>query len=226
MGPRVFYLEDEPFLAQVVVESLQKNGYEVHHVSTGAHAVEECLRIEPDLCLLDVMVPVVDGFQIGKDIREKVAELPIIFLTAKVQSSDVVEGFNSGGTDYLRKPFSMEELLVRMEHHLKWKPETGNKVEAIKLGAFDFDKYKQELKFKGEATRLSYRESQLLDFLVQSREGIAERKDILMNLWGDDSYFNSRNLDVYIKKLRDRLKKDPDVEIITLKGVGYRVVVK
>ena len=224
MAVRIFYLEDEPFLAQVVVESLMKKGYEVCHVVSGGEAMEKYLGFNPDLCILDVMVPVMDGYEIGKRIRRRDQAIPIIFLTAKVQSADVVEGFKSGGTDYLKKPFSMEELQVRIEHQLKWGRTESKSNNEYEFGAFNFNADKQELTTLDDTIRMSYRESQLMKFLLDNREGISKRKDILLTLWGDDSYFNSRNLDVYIKKLRNYLKVDGKVQIITLKGVGYRLV--
>jgi DNA-binding response OmpR family regulator len=152
--------------------------------------------------------------------------VPIIFLTAKVQTEDVVKGFSSGGNDYMRKPFSMEELIVRIQNLLRNKTEGTPKLNggAATIGKFNFQLNRQTLSNGKDERKLSFRESELLRLLYESRDKIIERKDILNLLWGNDSFFNSRNLDVYITKLRSYLKEDPSLEIITIKGVGYRFV--
>lgn len=221
---KVFYLEDELFLAQVVRESLEKRGFEVMHCVSGEGAIEQCQLFSPDICLLDVMVPKVDGYEVGSAIRRWNSRLPIIFLTAKTQTKDVIAGFESGGTDYLKKPFSIEELIVRMNNQFAMLQSVSTDNKTLRLGRFTFHAQKQELTLNDQSWRLSFRESQLLKFLIDRKAGIAKRKEILLEIWGDDSFFNSRNLDVYVRKLRHRLQPDPDVKILTLKGVGYRVV--
>ena len=225
--PKIFYVEDEIFLAKIVSETLQSKGYEVVLESDGGLAVKRFLDAQPDVCLLDVMLPNKDGFAIADEIREKDTTVPIIFLTAKSGVNDVVNGFKIGGNDYIKKPFSMEELIVRIEHVLKQSPGTPaqKQEEEIKLGGYTFHINRQTLSYDGEQRKLSYRESELLKILYQNREQILERRDILNLLWGSDSFFNSRNLDVYITKLRNYLKLDPSIEIITIKGIGYRFVV-
>jgi DNA-binding response OmpR family regulator len=225
---KIFYVEDEIFLARIVSETLQTKGYEVVLESDGANAVKMFEQVQPDVCLLDVMLPNKDGFTIADEIRDKNAGVPIIFLTAKSTVTDVVNGFKLGGNDYIRKPFSMEELIVRIENVLK-QPGTNKAVswgEEITLGGYVFHLNRQTLSHAKEQRKLSYRESELLKVLYQNREQIVERRDILNLLWGSDSFFNSRNLDVYITKLRNYLKLDPSIEIITIKGIGYRFVVK
>lgn len=225
--PKIFYVEDEIFLAKIVSETLQSKGYDVVLESDGGLAVKRFLDAQPDVCLLDVMLPNKDGFAIADEIREKDPKVPIIFLTAKSGVNDVVNGFKIGGNDYIKKPFSMEELIVRIEHVLKQSPGTPaqKQEEEIKLGGYTFHINRQTLSYDGEQRKLSYRESELLKILYQNREQILERRDILNLLWGSDSFFNSRNLDVYITKLRNYLKLDPSIEIITIKGIGYRFVV-
>ncbi len=225
--PKIFYVEDEIFLAKIVSETLQSKGYDVVLESDGGLAVKRFLDAQPDVCLLDVMLPNKDGFAIADEIREKDTTVPIIFLTAKSGVNDVVNGFKIGGNDYIKKPFSMEELIVRIEHVLKQSPGTPaqKQEEEIKLGGYTFHINRQTLSYDGEQRKLSYRESELLKILYQNREQILERRDILNLLWGSDSFFNSRNLDVYITKLRNYLKLDPSIEIITIKGIGYRFVV-
>jgi DNA-binding response OmpR family regulator len=171
------------------------------------------------------MLPNKDGFAIADEIREIDEEVPIIFLTAKTQTEDVVKGFNLGGNDYIRKPFSMEELIVRIQHLLRNRTETVTKLTGtVSMGIYTFQISRQILHNGKEEKKLSFRESELLKMLYENRDRIIDRKDILNLLWGNDSFFNSRNLDVYITKLRSYLKEDPSLEIITIKGIGYRFV--
>lgn len=222
---KVLYVEDEIFLAKIVSETLQGRGYDVVLESDGGKAVEQFSEIKPDVCLLDIMLPNKDGFSIADEIREKDAQVPIIFLSAKSQTSDVVNGFKLGANDYIRKPFSIEELIVRIENVLRNKTEGPAEQEEVSLGQYSFNSKRQTLSGAGESRKLSYRESELLRLLCDNRDKIVERSEILTLLWGSDSFFNSRNLDVYITKLRNYLKNDPSIEIITIKGIGYRFVV-
>lgn len=223
---KVLYVEDEPFLAKIVRESLESRGLVVRHLPDGRGAVQVCEQVAPDICVLDVMLPFDDGFTVGKAIRAKFPLLPIIFLTAKDQTEDVLAGFAAGGNDYVRKPFSMEELIARIHNLLRLRAGEKNTVaaETQALGKFRFSPLRQELQFGDQTRRLSHRETQLLDMLCQHANQPVLRKDILDALWGNDSIFNSRNLDVYITRLREYLRDDEQVEIITLKGVGYRLV--
>jgi DNA-binding response OmpR family regulator len=227
MGIKVFYVEDELFLGKIVKESLESRGFEVIMESDGAKATDLFKKTNPDICVLDVMLPNKDGFTIADEIRDLNENVPIIFLTAKTQTEDVVKGFTLGGNDYIRKPFSMEELIVRIQNVLKSKTGGGQKVtgDNVVIGKYSFQLNRQVLSTGKEDRKLSFRESELLKLLYQNREKIIDRKDILNLLWGNDSFFNSRNLDVYITKLRSYLKEDPSLEIITIKGIGYRFVV-
>ncbi len=226
MSIKVLYVEDEQFLGKIVKESLQTRGFEVHMESDGAHVVDLFRRLQPDVCVLDVMLPNKDGFEIAEEIRAVNKAVPILFLTAKTQTDDVVKAFVLGGNDYIRKPFSMEELIVRIENTLRGKAEKNNTTsEAISLGKYQFHLNRQILLNGTEEKKLSYRESELLKILYANRDGIIDRKEILNLLWGSDSFFNSRNLDVYVTKLRSYLKDDDRLEIMTIKGVGYRFVV-
>jgi DNA-binding response OmpR family regulator len=193
----------------------------------GAKVLEQFKKSKPDICVLDVMLPNKDGFTIADEIREQNEEVPIIFLTAKTQTDDVVKGFTVGGNDYIRKPFSMEELIVRIQNLLRTKAEGPQKIQGnmVTMGQFSFQLNRQLLVNGTEERKLSFRESELLKLLYENRDKIIDRRDILNLLWGNDSFFNSRNLDVYITKLRGFLKPDPSLEIITIKGVGYRFVV-
>lgn len=224
---KILYVEDELFLGKIVRESLESRGFEVAMESDGAKATEVFKKAKPNICVLDIMLPNKDGFTIADEIRELDENVPIIFLTAKVQTEDVVKGFSLGGNDYIRKPFSMEELIVRVQHALRIKTEDSNKItgDSFTIGNYHFHINRQLLTNGKEDRKLSYRESELLKLLYENRDKIISRSDILNLLWGNDSFFNSRNLDVYITKLRGYLKDDPALEIITIKGIGYRFVV-
>jgi len=222
MKTKVLYLEDEPFLGRIVKESLESRDFEVTMLEDGQEAREAFIRNPPDICVLDIMLPGKDGYSIAKEIRSINPLVPIIFVTAKTQTDDVIKGFESGGNDYLRKPFSMEELIVRINNLLGLaRNHKGMSAENIKIGSLEFNPSRYELKLRDQVRKLSHREAMLLKILAEHPNTTTSRKDILMRVWGDDSFFNSRNLDVYITKLRDYLKHDPAIEIITIKGVGY-----
>lgn len=225
---KILYVEDELFLGKIVKESLESRHFEVVMESDGQNVLQTFSRINPDVCVLDIMLPNKDGFTLAGEIRELNATVPIIFLTAKTQTDDLVKGFTIGGNDYIRKPFSMEELIVRIENvlrvkHQGSKPATGK--DSFQIGGYLFHITRQTLTRDKQERKLSFRENELLKLLYQNRDKIIDRKDILNLLWGNDSFFNSRNLDVYITKLRSYLKEDDRLEIITIKGVGYRFVV-
>ncbi|MBS1653343.1 MAG: response regulator transcription factor [Bacteroidetes bacterium] len=224
---KIFYVEDELFLAKIVKESLESRGFEVIMENDGAKAMPAFKKATPDICVLDVMLPNKDGFAIADEIRSLNEDIPIIFLTAKTQTEDVVKGFSMGGNDYIRKPFSMEELIVRIQNLLRMKNEQPQKTntDTVTLGKYSFRLNRQVLSDGKEDRKLSYREAELLKLLYENRDKIIDRKDILNLLWGNDSFFNSRNLDVYITKLRSYIKEDPALEILTIKGIGYRFVV-
>jgi DNA-binding response OmpR family regulator len=223
---KILYVEDEPFLGRIVKESLESRDYHVDMVTDGRDAVNTFLKSKPDICVLDIMLPVRDGYSIAKDMRQLNASIPIIFVTAKNQTDDVIKGFESGGNDYIRKPFSMEELIIRINNLLKLSSHRNHKAsENISIGKYEFSPLRFELKLGESIRKLSHRESTLLQMLCETRNATLRRKDILLKLWGDDSFFNSRNLDVYIKKLRDYLKGDSSVEIITIKGIGYQFTI-
>lgn len=229
---KVLYVEDEPFLARVVKESLESRDFDVNLVVDGSLAYEAYQTFLPDICVLDVMLPQKDGFTIAQEIRENNPHIPIIFLTAKTQTHDLLKGFQAGGNDYLKKPFSMEELIVRIKNLLNLtsgsiaKQDTDALNGRIGIGKYSFFPRKFELQYLGEIRKLSFRETQLMELLIQDQENPVLRKDILLKLWGDDSFYNSRNLDVYISHLRDYLSKDADIQIITLKGIGYRFIIQ
>lgn len=222
---KILYVEDEPFLGRIVKESLESRDYDVIMISDGKDAISSFTATSPDICVLDIMLPGKDGFTIAKEIRQIDPAVPIIFVTAKNQTEDVLKGFSSGGNDYIRKPFSMEELIVRVNNLLQFTLKKGKTVDHIAIGRYEFIPLRFELKLDEAVKKLSHRESTLLHLLNENKNATILRKDILMKLWGDDSFFNSRNLDVYITKLRDYLKEDPAIAIITIKGVGYQFTV-
>lgn len=219
---KILYVEDEPFLGRIVKESLESRTFDVHMVTDGKQAFTQFITNKPDICVLDVMLPSKDGYAIAKEIRQTDSHVPIIFVTAKTQTEDVLKGFETGGNDYIRKPFSMEELIVRINNLLAIvKPKQHGVGENHVFGKFEFLIHRYELKIGDSVRKLSHREASLLKILCENRNTTVSRKDILMAVWGDDSFFNSRNLDVYIAKLRDYLKQDSSVQIITIKGLGY-----
>lgn len=219
---RILYVEDEPFLARIVKESLESRDFEVTMVDDGKDAMARLQALKPDICVLDIMLPSKDGYTLAKEIRQLVPALPIIFVTAKIQTEDLLKGFEAGGNDYIRKPFSMEELIVRVTNLLQLtQSQKATPHENIMIGRYEFLPLRYELRYDGAVKKLSHRESTLLQALIDNKNTTVLRKDILMKLWGDDSFFNSRNLDVYITKLRDYLREDPSIQIITIKGIGY-----
>ncbi len=221
-------MEDEGFLAKIVKESLESRNFEVFMEGDGAKAMDLFKTCAPDICVLDVMLPNKDGFRIAEEIRGTGSKIPILFLTAKSQTEDLVKGFKLGGNDYIRKPFSMEELIVRIENALRAgsaKNLIENK-EVIKLGKYNFFTAKQLLTGGEKEKKLSYKEAELLKILYFNKDKLIDRREILNLLWGNDNFFNSRNLDVYIAKLRGYLKADSSLEILTIKGIGYRFVLE
>lgn len=222
---KILYVEDEPFLGKIVKESLESRDFIVKMVNDGLLVLDQFESFQPDICILDVMLPNKDGFTIGKEIRRLNPQMPIVFLTAKNQTEDILQGFKSGGNDYIRKPFSMEELIVRVNNllelmHPGQSPKNGT-AHTIKVGNYIFNTQKYELSLDEQVRKLSHREAQILNMLIEKKNEAIDRREIMKVVWGDDSFFNSRNLDVYITKLRNYLKDDPDVQIITLKGIGY-----
>lgn len=224
MSHRILYVEDEVFLGKIVKESLESRGFEVFMESDGNRILDLFHEIRPDICVLDVMLPNRSGFEIAADIRSIRTDVPILFLTAKTQTADVVQGFNIGGNDYVRKPFSMEELIVRIQCLLAMKVSGAQDKMKLFIGKYVFDQHRQILSINGQSRKLSYREMELMKYLLYNRHQVIERRDLLNHIWGNDSFFNSRNLDVYITKLRGYFREDPSIEIITIKGVGYRFV--
>ncbi|PLX18927.1 MAG: DNA-binding response regulator [Salinivirgaceae bacterium] len=230
MKKKVLYIEDEPFLGKIVHETLEKEGFDTTLVADGAKVMQVFNEFVPDICIIDIMLPNVDGYTLGEMIRKRYPSMPIVFLTAKTETADVIKGFESGGTDYIRKPFSIEELIARIDNQLKLIQPNQSKKPAttavVHIGQYKYHRHQYELEGPSLEVRLSQREHEVLSILIDNQNKAIERKDILQTIWGDDSYFNSRNLDVYIRKLREHFSNDSSIEIITLKGKGYLFSVK
>lgn len=224
--PHILLVEDEPFLARVIKDSLEQADYTVTHAADGKKAYNIFLNNHFDLCIVDVMLPYTDGYTLVRQIRAQKENVPVLFLTARSETSDVIEGYNSGGNDYLKKPFSLEELFFRVRELLKRSsvliaPAQGQLI----LGSYIFIPHKQTLQFRDDPEiKLSHREMQLLQMLYQYRNNLLDRKQVLMILWGDDSFYNTRTMDVFITKLRKHLKKDSSLEILNIRGVGYKLI--
>ena len=232
MKTKILYVEDEPNLGKIVNDTLRLQGFDVVWETDGGNVMSHFLSFTPELCVLDIMLPNVDGYELCQKIREKYPAIPIIFLTAKVSTEDLIKGFEAGGTDYIRKPFSIEELIARINNQInihnnsKNESTSSSKFEEITIGLYKYQPERYELVAPSGVIKLSNREGELLQMMAGKGSQIIERKEILMKIWGDDSFFNSRNLDVYIKKLRNYFSEDPNIEIQTLRGKGYLFLVR
>lgn len=220
---KLLLAEDEPSLAQIVKETLETKNFEVFHALNGEEAITLYEKKHPEILVLDVMMPKKDGFTIAKEIRQHNKHIPIIFLTAKSQTQDVINGFKHGGNDYLKKPFSIEELIIRI-YSLLGRTNLKTNTSNIKIGAFVFNYTKQELIFNNTVQLLTHRENELLFHLSEKRNEILDRSFILNKLWGNDDFFNARSMDVFITKLRKKLKKDSNIQIVNIRGIGYKLM--
>lgn len=225
---KILLAEDEVALAHIVRESLEDQGFAVTLCFDGQQALQKYHELKPDILALDVMMPKMGGFELAKKIREKDQTIPIIFLTARSQPKDVVAGFESGANDYLKKPFSVEELIVRIKvllsHNRLLERPKLNKEESFTIGNILFRPSKNMIQQGINTWQLTARESDILKILCQNEHETIQRKAILKNIWGDDNFFNARSLDVFITKLRRHLQADPNVQIINIRGIGYKLV--
>lgn len=220
----ILLAEDEPALGGIVKESLETRNFIVHWAENGEDVLKIFKEKRPEVLVLDVMMPKKDGFSVAKEIRQLDENVPIIFLTAKSQTKDVVEGFNIGGNDYLKKPFSMEELIVRINNLLKRK-QRQEESKILLLGKYIFDFQRQTLQFEEEEKiSLTHREAHLLYHLLMNKNKIMDRSLVLKQLWGDDDFFSTRSMDVFISKLRKKLSRDPSIEILNIRGYGYKLL--
>ncbi len=225
---KLLVAEDDHNLGDLLSEYLAAKGFSADLRRNGKEALEAFRTSHYDLCIFDVMMPEKDGFALAKDVLKINPEVPIIFLTAKSMKEDKVEGFNLGADDYLTKPFSMEELLLRIKAILKRtkKERDHQKQEEFEIGKFNFNSKLQELVINGEKQKLTSKENDLLKLLALNLNEVTDRSYALNRIWGDDSYFNSRSMDVYITKLRKYLKADDNLEIVNVHGKGFKLLTK
>lgn len=226
---RILYVEDDTTLLYVTRDNLELKGYSIDHCEDGATALEKINSRPYDICILDVMLPKMDGFTLASRIREKNTDLPILFLTAKSAMEDKIYGLQLGADDYITKPYSIEELVLKIEIFIRRSKivSTEGKIPPVyNLGKYSFDPVNQQLDYGNKARQLTYRENELLKFLVIHAGQIVKREDILMNVWGNDHYFSSRSMDVFISRLRKLLNQDKSVSIDNIHNVGYRLTIQ
>ena len=224
---KILFVEDEPALAEIVKESLESKEFIVFHAKTVANALLAHKADVYDILILDVMLPDGDGFSMLKKIRNTDSTTPAIFLTSKSLPSDVVNGFESGANDYLKKPFSMDELVIRIRALLgmvNLKPFETHRRGIFSIGEFSFHYPEGLLVYKGSKKQLTFREAEILNMLRTQQEKIISRKELLLTHWENDDYFSGRSLDVFITKLRKYLKADPSVAILNFRGQGYKLI--
>ncbi len=219
------FAEDDVNLGKVLTAYLTGKGFEVTHANNGEIAYEKFCTGTFDICVIDVMMPLMDGFTLAQEIRKLDKKIPIIFLTAKNLQEDMIKGLSIGGDDYITKPFSIDVLLARIQALLRRTANQEPVDEIVRMGSsITFDKKRQILTIDGEEKKITTREAELLQMLLDNRNDVLERGYALKKIWGDDSYYNARNMDVYITKLRKYLKSDPEVQIINVHGIGFKLV--
>lgn len=224
---RILLCEDDPNLGKLLSDYLNAKGFVTTWAQDGAEGVKAFFRETFDFVILDVMMPRKDGFEVATEIRKESKSIPILFLTARSMKEDTLEGFKVGADDYMTKPFSMEELLVRINAILRRTsslPQDGEEVVAFNIGVFNFDYNKQHLSHNGEEQRLTTKENELLFLLCRHKNGLLERSHALSAIWGDANYFNGRSMDVYIAKLRKHLRADDRIEILNVHGKGFKLI--
>ena len=223
----ILVVEDDPNLGQLVQEYLTMKGYPTDRATDGNQGLQMFMANSYDLCIFDVMMPKKDGFTLAKEVRMAGRDIPIIFLTAKSMQEDTIQGFKVGADDYITKPFSMEELLLRIQAILRRYQRTPDLPEpsVYQIGSFQFDYPHQLLKHNGSSQKLTSKESELLKLLAQNLNQPVSRSFALKMVWGDDSYFNARSMDVYVTKLRKYLKEDEAVQLVNVHGEGFKLIV-
>ncbi len=224
---KMLLAEDDKNLGNILKNYLNAKGYETVLCPNGKVALEEFKKGNFEFCILDIMMPVMDGFTLAKEIRKLDKKVPFLFLTAKSMQEDKIHGFELGADDYLTKPFSMEELNMRIKAILRRTQEDDHKLQnhIYKFGKFTFDYDRQLLSIGNKQDKLTSKEAELLKMLCDNMNETLDRSVALNKIWFDDSYFNARSMDVYITKLRKYLKQDPDVELLNVHGVGFKLVV-
>lgn len=222
---KILLAEDDENLGSLLREYLIAKSYECDWFVNGEKAYKNFIKNHYDLCILDIMMPVKDGYTLAKEIRMTNTDIPIIFLTAKSLKEDIIEGFKAGADDYITKPFSMEELLFRIEAVIRRsKKELISSQSQYKVGKYIFDYDKQMLLLDSHEQKLTTKESELLRLLCNNKNSVLERNFALKTIWIDDNYFNARSMDVYIAKLRKYLKDDPAIQILNVHGKGFKLI--
>jgi DNA-binding response OmpR family regulator len=220
---KILIVEDESTLSMIVRDVLEKQEYEVRQAANGNEGLRVFYEFHPDLVVADIMMPQLDGLNMTQQIRQNDSKTPVLFLTAKSKTEDVVKGFETGGSDYLKKPFGMDELLVRIKALLNRNQAREENITSYKRGEYDFDIIHQTLNYHGLAENLSHRETAILERLCKNQNHILDNQAVLLDLWGDDNFFNLRSLHVFIVKLRKKLSKDSGIQILNIRGVGYKL---
>ena len=225
---KILLCEDDPNLGTLLTEYLNNKGYECDLATDGQEGGKMHKRNAYDLLVLDVMMPVKDGFTLAKEIRAEDKRTPIIFLTAKSMKEDTLEGFEAGADDYITKPFGMEVLLARISAVLRRTsglPDHETPLTDLRIGRYKLEYQKQKMTLDGKDIKLTTKENEMIYLLLKNKNGLLERNYALKTIWGDDNYFNGRSMDVYIAKIRKLLKEDPNIEIINIHGKGFKLVV-
>jgi two-component system, OmpR family, response regulator len=224
---RILLVEDDPNFGSILKSYLELADYEVMLKTDGKQGLAIFKTYPYDLCILDIMMPEMDGFTLAREIRKMNDRVPLIFLTAKTLKQDVLEGFRIGADDYLTKPFDSEVLLCKIAAILKRRSDTGEEdggISEFRIGKFRYDTRLRILSLDDHVQTLSPKEGELLKLMCQAKDGILPRKDALLKIWGNDNYFTTRSMDVFIARLRKYLKADPSIEIINIHGNGFRLV--
>ena len=222
INPTLLYVEDDATLAFLTKDNLELNRYKVVHCKNGEDALTAFRQNKIDLCILDIMLPEKDGFEVAAQIRKYNQEVPILFLSAKTLKEDRIKGLKLGADDYIVKPFSIEELVLKIEIFLHRSKKAGAASSIIRIGSFVFDPQNFTLLYDGKREVLTQRESDLLKLFCEHRDKVLTREQILRNLWGDDDYFMGRSLDVFISRLRKIMARDQSVQIENLHGIGFK----
>ncbi len=222
--PHILYAEDDQVLSYVTKDNLELNNFKVTHAADGKEALKQFKRGQYDLCIIDVMLPEMDGYQLATEIRSRNSEIPILFLTAKSLKEDKIHGLKIGGDDYITKPFSIEELILKIKVFLKRKYISGTQsLPVLKAGMFELDYHNLLLKSPREQKQMTKKEADLLKMLIENKNNIVERSTILERLWGENDYFRGRSMDVFISRLRKYLNADDNLNIENIHGVGFRL---
>ena len=221
----ILIVEDEATFGRVLCDSLRSEGYDVTLATNGIEGIETFKSLHPDLIIADIMMPQMDGLTMVETIRKMNSRVEVLFLSARSGVEDVVEGFRRGGNDYLRKPFSLDELLARVAALLARHPQ-GDGGTILNIGSYRLDSKQWTLTLNGATRRITARESAIITMLARRNGDIVEFRELLTEIWGDDSYYNLRSLNVFVSHLRNYLSSDPNIEIQSIRGIGYRLTVK